>query len=244
MNKKVYRKNNNGDVKTKIRFFGLAISISGLLLGFYIFFPVLSWIMYLQPVFASNSYASPIPKSTILTKNLLASLVNSATSSFSDIDYNNAINWLPPSYRYVSSNQQIPSYYLSIPKLDIENVTVSTIDTDLTKHLIQYPGTAIPSNTGTAVIFGHSTIPSLFDKKNYKTIFANAHQLVIGDDIIVYINNTQYKYKIFDLVVANPEDTSYLIQNHDASYLNIITCTPPGTTWKRLIIKTKLENKA
>ena len=25
------------------------------------------------------------------------------------------------------------------------------------------------------------------------------------------------------------------------SYLTLVTCTPPGTTWKRLIIKAKLE---
>lgn len=241
MIKQTYKKTKKKNVKKIIRFLGLGISISALLLGFYVFFPLLSWELYLQPVFASNSFASPIPKNTILTKNFIKSLVSNTTNALSGVDYNDASNWLPPSYKHVATAQQIPSYFLSIPKLDIENATVSTIDTDLSKHLVQYPGTAIPSNRGTAAIFGHSTLPQLFDKKDYKTIFANIHKLEIGDNIIVTSNNTVYVYKIFDLIITGPEDTSYLVQNYDASYLNIITCTPPGTTWKRLIVKSRLD---
>jgi len=33
---------------------------------------------------------------------------------------------------------------------------------------------------------------------------------------------------------------SVLEQKYDASYLTLVTCVPPGTYWKRLVVKAKL----
>ena len=43
------------------------------------------------------------------------------------------------------------------------------------------------------------------------------------------------------MTIVPADDTAYLAQDTDGSYLSIITCTPPGTTWERLVIKAKLE---
>ncbi len=241
MTNQIYRKKKKKNVKKTVRYLGLGSSIIGLLFGFYMFFPLLSWELYLKPVFASSSYASPIPKNTIITKNYLKSFLSNTENMLSGVDYNNATNWLPPSYKEESSNQTAAVYSISIPKIDLENLMISTVDTDLTSHLVHFPGTAVPPQKGSASIFGHSTLPQLFDRKNYKTIFANIHEVQIGDDIIANVDNTLYTYKIFSIEITDPEDTSYLTQNYDASYLYIITCTPPGTTWKRLIVKSRLE---
>src|SRR5690606_26351929 len=130
----------------------------------------------------------------------------------------------------------------SIPKLKIENAIVSTRDYDLEQHLVQYFGTAIPGENGTAVIFGHSTLPSWFDPKNYKTIFATLHTIKTGDEIFITVNGATYKYKIFSILITDPEDTNILSQSYDNSYITIVTCTPPGTIWKRLIVRAALES--
>jgi sortase A len=241
MTKKVYRKTNRKHVKRMVRFTSLGVSLVGLMIGLYIFFPVISWELYVKPAFASSSFASPIPKHTIITKNYLKSLLSNTASSFSGVNYNNAANWVPSSYNKSDNNSPVPSYTISIPKIGIEDATVSTVDTDLTSHLVHFPGTAIPPERGTAAIFGHSTLPHLFDRDNYKTIFANIHEVTLGDTIIASVNNTLYTYKIFSIEITDPEDSSYLTQSYDSSYLYIITCTPPGTTWKRLIVKSRLE---
>lgn len=240
MNNAVYKKTKKKNIKTTVRFLGLSVSLIGLIIGFYIFFPLLSWEIYLSPEFSTKSYASPIPNNTIITRDYLQNLFKSTTNTLSGLDYNDASNWLPPTYKETKVSEKISTYFISIPKIKIENAVVSTVDTDLTSHLVHFPGTAIPPNKGTAAIFGHSTLPQLYDSKNYKTIFANIHDLNIGDTIIVSSNNTLYTYKITDMLITDPEDTSYLIQKYDGSYLDIVTCTPPGTTWKRLIIKAKL----
>ncbi len=225
-----------------IRLTGLCLSLTGLLFGIYFFFPFISWKLFLDPVFTSQSFVTPIPKTTIITKDYIQSLWLNTTRSVQTLYDKNAQNWLPSQqYKEMQITTQLSYYFISIPKLNIQNAVVSTIDTDLSSHLVNFPGTAIPPGKGNAVIFGHSTLPPLFDQKNYKTIFSLVHTLVTGDTFLVTANNLTYNYKIYSISIVDATETSYLSQETDDSYLTIITCTPPGTTWKRLIIRAKLE---
>ena len=60
-------------------------------------------------------------------------------------------------------------------------------------------------------------------------------------EIIVNLEKAQYSYIINSVTVVEPEDTSVLAQNFSDSFITIITCTPPGTVWKRLIIKARIK---
>lgn len=226
-----------------IRLSGLSIFILGLLGIIYIFFPLISWQIYFGPVFASGDIKTPIPRISLVTKDSIGSFIYQASSKLSGTDYTRADNWFPEfspkSLR--QKKRQLPSYTLSIPKINIQNATVTTEDTNLTKHLVNYPGTAVPPESGNAVIFGHSTLPQLFNSKDYTTIFANLYQLKVGDIIQISANNVSYKYIVYNISVVDPGNTQALAQNYDNSYLTLVTCTPPGTIWKRLIIKTRIE---
>jgi sortase A len=241
MSKFIIKKAKRKNVRKIIRFLGLGISLCGFFAGLYIFFPLISWEIYLRPVFANQTYTAPIPRTTIITKDYINSLLQNSARSLRGVNYSNAQNWIPTTYKEITIETQLSSYLISIPKIKIENAVVSTTDTDLSAHLVNFPGTAIPPSNGNAVIFGHSTLPQLYDPQNYKTIFANIHQLATSDTFIVTLNNTLYTYKIFSITIVDSEDTSYLQQQYDTSYLTIVTCTPPGTIWKRLVIKSKLE---
>lgn len=236
----VYKKGNSQLLRKRIRFLGLGICLFGFLMVLYFSFPLISFQMYLQPVFAEQGLASPIPKTTILTQASIKSLLQSTANQIKGIDYNDARNWFP-SIQEEQTNATITHYSLSIPVLKITDAYVSTVDNDLDHHLIQYGGTAIPPNKGTAVVFGHSTLPQLYKAGNYKTIFAYAHTLKVGDEIILTVAGVTYTYRIFNITIVNPDDTSAFVQNYDDNYLTLVTCTPPGTTWKRLLIKSRLE---
>jgi sortase A len=80
-----------------------------------------------------------------------------------------------------------------------------------------------------------------YDRKNYKTTFTFLYKLSEGDEIIARVNNNDYTYKIESITVVEPTNTSVLEQSFDDSYLTLITCTPPGTIWKRLVIKARLS---
>jgi sortase A len=140
----------------------------------------------------------------------------------------------------VGVTEQLSNYYLSIPALGIENEYVSMLDNNVNLHLIQFPGTAVPPNIGNTAIYGHSTLPQWFNPHNPHAIFATALNTKIGDSIIITIGSKVYTYKVITMTIVPADDTSYLAQDTDGSYLSIITCTPPGTTWDRLVIKAKL----
>jgi sortase A len=235
MGKYYYQKSSQKKTKKYLRLTSYFLLLIGISIIIYALFPIISWQIYFQPALASQNITISIPR---------ADIVELAKNSFDTTDYTKAENWFKDFN--LNSNRQnqtdIPFYTLSIPAIKIEEAIVSTIDTDLQKHLVNYQGTAIPGKNGNAVIFGHSTLPQLFNMKDYKTTFANAYKLKNGDLIYAMLNGVTYTYKIFKSMVVEPSDSSALIQDYDNSYLTIVTCTPPGTTWKRLIIKARLEN--
>lgn len=227
--------------KIYLRLLGILFLLLGFSIIVYIFFPLISWQIYFAPVFADQDISAPIPKISIVNGPTIESLVGQASESITT-DSTNAQNWFPNFKSQKRANIVITSFKISIPKLNIKNAVVSTVDNDLSKHLVNYPGTSVPPEKGNAVIFGHSTLPQLFNKNDYKTIFTDIYTLTPGDEIVVNVLGNVYKYKIESVIVVDPENTSVLEQNYSDSFLTLVTCTPPGTIWKRLVIKARIES--
>lgn len=232
---KVYKKGKSRNNKLFVRIFCvIAIVIGGIVFS-YTFFPLISWQIYFAPAFASQKIEAPIPNHTVIDPGNISNLISNATTNI-NTDYTNAYNWYPG---YGSQKNLKADYKISIPKIDIRDALVSNQDTDLTRHLVQYNSDSVPPDEGNTVIFGHSTLPQLYKPGDYKTIFANAYKLGVGDLILVNRDGKTYNYKIESVIVVDPTDTSVLAQNFSDSFITIITCTPPGTVWKRLIIKAR-----
>lgn len=241
MGKYYYKKADKFFRKKILRLLSLLILFIGVVIVLYIFFPLISWQIYFVPALASSTIQTPIPKATIVNSSDIGSLISQAGNLLTGVDYTNAKNWFPGFNPAHPEQPKIPSYMISIPKLKINNATVSTRDNNLAIHLVNYQGTAVPPKNGNAVIFGHSTLPQLFNPNDYKTIFTNAYQLRVGDEIYANVNGVSFRYRVFNINVVEPTDISIFEQDYSNSYLTLVTCTPPGTTWKRLIIKAKLE---
>lgn len=237
---KYYKKRKAIEKKLIVRFISLAVLLAGVILSAYVFFPLISWQIYFAPIFASQEINAPIPKNRIVSNTVVASLISQASQSLSGVDYTNAQNWFP-TYKYQRSQAEIAMYKISIPKINIYDANVSTVDTDLQSHLVNYGGTSIPPQRGNAVVFGHSTLPQLYSEGNYKTVFTFLYKLTVGDEIQIKESNKIFKYKVESITVVDPSNTTVLEQNYDDSFLTLVTCTPPGTIWKRLIIKSRLE---
>lgn len=154
------------------------------------------------------------------------------------VDYTKLSNWIS-GVDQITTNQTT-SYYLSIPRLGIQSAIVSVGGDDLKKSLIQYPGTSLPGKAGNPVIFGHSTLPQFSRPDNYKSIFTFLPKLEEGDDIWVESNGVTYKYLVERLIEMGPQDMSILAQRYDDSYLTLVTCVPPGTYLKRLVVRSRI----
>jgi len=83
-------------------------------------------------------------------------------------------------------------------------------------------------------------LPQLYKSNDYKSIFTFLPSLQKGDKIFIKVEDVIYQYEVFEMFVVSPSEISVLNQEFDGSYLTLITCVPPGTYWKRLIVKAKL----
>lgn len=158
-------------------------------------------------------------------------------------DFTKVSNWFPETLDSKNFETSKVSFYtVSIPKLKIENAVVAIGGEDLSKNLVQYPGTALPGKNGNAVIFGHSVLPIFYNPKNYMAIFSTLPTLKEGDDIFVNYDGVAYKFKVEELFEIYPTDIQILEQNPSDSFLTLVTCTPPGDPRnpKRLIVRARV----
>ena len=160
-------------------------------------------------------------------------------------DYTKASSWFPSDTKTVEFGSSKVSFYtISIPKLKIGNAIVSIGGEDLSKNLVQYPGTALPGKNGNAVIFGHSILPIFYNPKNYMAIFSTLPTLRNGDDIFVEYDGVSFKFKVEEIFEIYPTDIQILEQNNTDSFLTLVTCTPPGDPRnpKRLIVRARVTS--
>jgi len=133
-------------------------------------------------------------------------------------------------------------FYLTIPKLNIKDALVEinapTLNPD--KALGHYAGSGIPGEVGNAFIYGHSVLPWFYNPKNYKAIFSTLDTLVTGDVFYITYNGRELKYKVETSVIAKPEDVDPLAETKpkflNESTATLMTCVPPGTKMKRLMV--------
>lgn len=143
---------------------------------------------------------------------------------------------LSPGEKIPAGSQiRIPKLKVSAPIIFSESSDEAVIQKYLTKGVVHYPGTAEPGEVGNSFITGHSS-NFWWIKGKYNYIFVNLDKLKAGDQAIIYHNGNKYVYEVASKVVVVPTDVSVLKQT-DTPILSLMTCTPPGTNWKRLVVR-------
>jgi len=227
------KKSPNKLVKVNKKYLATLTFIVGIILLGSAVYPILSFSLRYSAKF--SQILSPLSTSFYNQNTILGS---------ANTDYTHLSNWFVE--KDSSLNPETPSsgspqsYTLSIPKLKISNAQVVIGGDDLKKSLVQYQNTATPGQLGNAVVFGHSVLPQFFNPKSYLTIFSTLFKLKQGDEIFVDYDNVNYKYIVEQIFEVKPSDLTVLEQRFDSRYLSIITCSPPGTYLRRLVVKAKI----
>jgi sortase A len=196
--------------------------------------------------FFKRKATSPIPEELSVSALEYAKSVYASSALFSSNlkDFSNANVWFPSGNKYIARESvDIKSYSLSIPKLNLLNLNVEVDGSDLSKSLIHYLPASIPGQYGNISIFGHSSLPQLFNMSDYKTVFTYLPKMTIGDKIYIETKGVTYEYEVFDMFIVKPSEISVLDQKFDNSYLTLVTCVPPGTYKDRLIVRAKIIDK-
>ncbi len=142
----------------------------------------------------------------------------------------------------VDSAQIIPTTpTITIPKINVSapvvyepSVAEANVLTALQGGVDHYGNTPPPGQTGNAVFFGHSS-NDWWEPGNYKFVFVLLNKLAPGDQFNIDYQGVRYTYQVTGSRVVQPNDLSPLIQTTTPT-VTLITCTPPGTSWQRLIV--------
>lgn len=165
-----------------------------------------------------------------------------AILGFLTADYTQASNWFYPTSLPQPQASSVKFFTLSLPRLNLNNVSVEINGLDLKQNAIHYPGTALPGNFGNSVIFGHSSLPILYKPDNPITIFNPLVKAKLGDEITVNYDGKTYHYQIKKIREVSPKNLEVLDQNYSQKQLTLITCVPLGTYWRRLVVVAELVN--
>ncbi|HTK03445.1 MAG TPA: sortase [Alphaproteobacteria bacterium] len=222
--------------KTFLRIVALISGISGIVILVGVIYPIVSY----NTIYASKytSLISPVTETVNQVQGAITDTVNGNTT-----DYTQASTWFAGgATRDAFSGSKVDYYTLSIPKLKIKDAIVAIGGEDLTHHVIQYPGTALPGKRGNAVLFGHSILPIFYNPSNYLAIFSLLPTLKPGDEINVNYDGISYVYNVETMFEVLPTDIQVLDQDSSDSFLTLVTCVPPGDPRnpKRLIVRARV----
>lgn len=218
--------------KTILRISALISGLSGIVILVGVIYPIVSY----KSIYSKNytQLISPLSEKSGAVEG------GSTTGS---VDYTQASTWFPTAAKKDAfSVSKVQYYTISIPRLKITDSTVAIGGEDLSKNLIQYPGTALPGKPGNSVIFGHSILPIFYNPKNYISIFSLLPTMQKGDQILVSYDGISYVYKVEAMFEVLPTDIQVLDQDSSDSFLTLVTCVPPGdpSKPKRLIVRARI----
>ncbi|MCX6703950.1 MAG: sortase [Candidatus Woesebacteria bacterium] len=222
--------------KTILRIAAVVSGISGIVILTGVIYPIVSY----NSTYSQNytRLISPIGS----TAEKIQGVVTTTTTN-DRVDYTQASNWFPGGAKKEDfSTSKVDYYTITVPRLKINSASVAIGGEDLSKSLIQYPGTALPGKRGNSVIFGHSILPIFYDPKNYISIFSLLPTLKKGDLIYIDYDGVAYTYRIETMFEVLPTDIQVLDQDSTDSFLTLVTCVPPGDPGdpKRLIVRARV----
>jgi sortase A len=184
----------------------------------------------INQLFPSDNKASAINPSSTPTSNEVLKPVAAAQSPNSD----NSAKVQKP---LVKKKTAVPAQPKAIGLLQIDIIGlklpivegISAADMRIAPGHI--PGTALPGQTGNAVIAGHHSY-------TYGRMFNRLEELNTGDRIKVETSGHVYEYTIYNTKMVDPADLSVLNHNNTDKILTLITCDAEGK--QRLILQAKL----
>jgi LPXTG-site transpeptidase (sortase) family protein len=135
----------------------------------------------------------------------------------------------------------VPIRNVDVEKFNFADLYASEnkIQEALREGVVRYPFTANPDQFGNVFITGHSSYYP-WDKGRYKQIFALLHKLEPGDQYFIFFKGKKYTYQVYDIFEIQPDDISVLAQPEELHMSTLMTCTPVGTTLRRLVVQADL----
>ena len=141
--------------------------------------------------------------------------------------------------------------FISIPKINVDlPIYHGTSDAVLQTSIGHIDGTSLPAGSvhpnpddynevefgSHSVLSGHRGLPSA-------KLFSDLDAMEIGDVFYLTILDQTLTYRVDDITVIVPEDSSNLVVHPGKDYCTLMTCTPYGINTHRLLVRgVRVEN--
>jgi sortase A len=111
----------------------------------------------------------------------------------------------------------------------------------LTRGVAHAATSALPGSSGNMFIFSHSSA-NFYMATRYNSVFYLLNKLERGDKIDIYYKGQIFVYEVTGKEMVAPTETKYMRTSYSQSpTLTLMTCWPPGTNLKRLLVVAKLR---
>ena len=132
--------------------------------------------------------------------------------------------------------------FITIPKIHAQAQVTENVDPFnekeynevLKKNIAHAKGTALPGEEGTIFLFAHSS-GTPWEITRFNTIFLRLGELQKGDSIVLVRNGKKFAYTVSNKKEVWPSEVSYLLDTKQTQLI-LQTCTPIGTSLKRLLV--------
>lgn len=123
--------------------------------------------------------------------------------------------------------------YVQIPKIDVKIPIFHTTEEEVLQTAAGHlEGSSLPvgGEGNHAVISAHRGLPSA-------ALFTDLDRLTEGDCFLLYILDEVLCYRVDQISVVDPEDTSALVAVEGMDLVTLLTCTPYGVNSHRLLVR-------
>lgn len=129
-----------------------------------------------------------------------------------------------------------------VPKIKANAPVVANVDpynsqeyqVKLSQGVAHAKDTGFPDEKKGMFLFAHASGDILMARR-YNAVFYLLNKLEQDDEVIVYYQDEPYYYQVTAIRETPADAVSYLENNNQADLI-LMTCTPPGTDWRRLLV--------
>ncbi len=140
-------------------------------------------------------------------------------------------------------NPQDSQFGIVIPKIGANAKIIANVDpynakkyqAALTQGIAHAQSTVFPGEAGNVFLFSHSSV-NFYEAQRYNSIFYLLDKMVVGDEIDLYFSDEKFKYLVTDKKTVGAGEVKYLSGDGSKKTVTLMTCWPPGTTFKRLLV--------
>lgn len=123
---------------------------------------------------------------------------------------------------------------VSSPVMNPDTTDIATLDAELKKGVVRYPGSGFLNEESNMFLFGHSTGLKNVQNRAYEA-FNHLDKLNVGDVIKVYAEDSVYEYTVTSVSLAQAEDALVTFST-GKKMLTLSTCNTFGKKEDRFVV--------